>query len=253
MLTKLVTQVVFLLVITFVTLICVEYNVAIVIIKLSNIYQRHIWLPSTFHTQDCISSKCNFPCVVISSCQFSSTSSIVSHTSNSWSPSYGQKKGQESNWQFDSRPLKVGNQPLPTSDLKVRHGVGKISTRATTLVQTSLRSDFTVGSYELPKFRKSNWDNFRVPFRESQEFVPFGCSLHCELQRIWAKMVASPESGPWWVLCVKVPVPCPNTQGCSWMLTNLFWLVFGCRFTQHKLVPLPSLIPGLPTWPSTPF
>jgi hypothetical protein len=25
------------------------------------------------------------------------------------SPSYGQKKGKESNWQFDSRPLKVGN------------------------------------------------------------------------------------------------------------------------------------------------
>jgi len=29
------------------------------------------------------------------------------------STSYGQKKGQESNWQFDSRPLKVGNQPDP--------------------------------------------------------------------------------------------------------------------------------------------
>jgi hypothetical protein len=29
------------------------------------------------------------------------------------SPSYGQRKGQESNWQFDSRPLKVGNRPLP--------------------------------------------------------------------------------------------------------------------------------------------
>jgi hypothetical protein len=27
--------------------------------------------------------------------------------------SYGKKKGQESNWQFDSRPLKVGNQPNP--------------------------------------------------------------------------------------------------------------------------------------------
>jgi hypothetical protein len=26
-------------------------------------------------------------------------------------PSYGQKKGRESNWQFDSRPLKVGNRP----------------------------------------------------------------------------------------------------------------------------------------------
>ncbi len=28
------------------------------------------------------------------------------------SPSYGQKKVRESNWQFDSRPLKVGNRPL---------------------------------------------------------------------------------------------------------------------------------------------
>jgi len=28
-------------------------------------------------------------------------------------PSYGQKKGRESNWQFDSQPLKVGNRPLP--------------------------------------------------------------------------------------------------------------------------------------------
>jgi hypothetical protein len=29
------------------------------------------------------------------------------------STSYGQKKGRESNWQFDSRPLKVGNRPNP--------------------------------------------------------------------------------------------------------------------------------------------
>jgi hypothetical protein len=28
-------------------------------------------------------------------------------------PSYGQKKGRESNWQFDSRPLKDGTRPLP--------------------------------------------------------------------------------------------------------------------------------------------
>jgi hypothetical protein len=28
-------------------------------------------------------------------------------------PSYEQKKGRELNWQFDSRPLKVGNRPLP--------------------------------------------------------------------------------------------------------------------------------------------
>jgi hypothetical protein len=30
---------------------------------------------------------------------------------NIWNTSYGQKKGWKSNWQFDSRPLRVGNQP----------------------------------------------------------------------------------------------------------------------------------------------
>jgi hypothetical protein len=28
-----------------------------------------------------------------------------------WNISYGQKKGRESNWQFDSQPQKVENQP----------------------------------------------------------------------------------------------------------------------------------------------
>jgi hypothetical protein len=40
---------------------------------------------------------------------------------NIFSPSYGQKKGQESNWQFDSRPLKVGNRPL--SDLRIESAI----------------------------------------------------------------------------------------------------------------------------------
>ncbi len=34
------------------------------------------------------------------------------------SPSHGQKKGRKSNWQFDSRPLKVKNRPLPDVALK---------------------------------------------------------------------------------------------------------------------------------------
>jgi hypothetical protein len=32
---------------------------------------------------------------------------------NICSTSYGQKKGRESNWQFDSQPLQVGNRPAP--------------------------------------------------------------------------------------------------------------------------------------------
>jgi hypothetical protein len=31
-----------------------------------------------------------------------------------YSTSYGKKKGRESNWQFDSRPPKVGNRPNPS-------------------------------------------------------------------------------------------------------------------------------------------
>ncbi len=47
-----------------------------------------------------------------------------------------------------------------TSDSRVRHSVEKISRRATTLVQTLSQLDSTVGSYELPKSRDSNRDNF---------------------------------------------------------------------------------------------
>jgi len=36
-------------------------------------------------------------------------------------PSYGEKKGRESNWQFDSRPLKVRNRPLP--DLRIESAI----------------------------------------------------------------------------------------------------------------------------------
>ncbi len=70
-------------------------------------------------------------------------------------PIYGQKKGRESNWQFDSQPLKVGNRPAPD----VRFGSAirrwKISTRATTSVQTSLRSEVRARSYGLSKSRES--------------------------------------------------------------------------------------------------
>jgi hypothetical protein len=46
------------------------------------------------------------------------------------------------------------------SELGVRYVVEKISTRATSSVQTLSRSDLAVGSYELPKSRDSTWDDF---------------------------------------------------------------------------------------------
>jgi hypothetical protein len=50
------------------------------------------------------------------------------------STSYSKKKGQESNWQFDSRPLKVGNRPDPNVCSGVQHTIGKLLRRATSLL-----------------------------------------------------------------------------------------------------------------------
>jgi len=55
------------------------------------------------------------------------------------SPSYGQKKGQESNWQCDSRPLKVGNQPK--SD---------VCRRITTCRLKALRESYKIASDLIP-------------------------------------------------------------------------------------------------------
>jgi len=95
------------------------------------------------------------------------------------SPSYGQKKGRESNWQFDSRSLKVGNRCLPDvrfecatwrwKDLDEGYNFGS------DLVAIQLRSwelwRFKVSGVPSGRFR----DNFGTSLRESREFVPLGC------------------------------------------------------------------------------
>jgi len=74
-------------------------------------------------------------------------------------PSYGQKKIRESNWQFDSRPQKVGNRHLP--DLRMESAIRcwkdldkgyKFGLDLVTIKP--------VGSYELPKSQDSTRDSF---------------------------------------------------------------------------------------------
>jgi len=175
------------------------------------------------------------------------------------SPSYGQKKGRESNWQFDSRPLKVGNRPLP--DLRI-----KISTRR----WKDLDEGYNFGSHlvairlcsrelwvpKVPGLQPGQFrDNFGTPTWESQEKEPFGCSLGGALQRIL-------YGRRWWLpLSLGRDVSCGPK--CSWLVptpkgvleceTNPVWLVFRCRFKLDLLVPLPSLISGLLARPSTPL
>jgi hypothetical protein len=100
--------------------------------------------------------------------------------SDIFSTSCGRKKGWESNCQFDSRPLKVGNRPDPgVCKCNATH-CWKASRRATSLLQTSSQSEVWARSYELPK----SWES-------KPRKVPFECRCHGVMQRIlyW---------GRWW-------------------------------------------------------
>ncbi len=78
-----------------------------------------------------------------------------------FSPSYGQKKGWESNWQFDSQPLKVGNRLILTSADGVQHGVGKLSKKVTRLLRTSSQSEVWIKSYRCPKSQECKSEQFQ--------------------------------------------------------------------------------------------
>ncbi len=96
------------------------------------------------------------------------------------SPSHGQKKGRESNWQFDSRPLKVRNRHVPD-----------MCSKSATRRWKDLDEGYKIGLDLVPigGWGEELWlskipglqpghirDNFGTPFRESREKEPFGCS-----------------------------------------------------------------------------
>jgi hypothetical protein len=129
-------------------------------------------------------------------------------------PSYGQKKGRESNWQFDSRPLKVRTPPL--RDLRIESAIRRWK---------ELNEGYKFGSNLVairPDSRelwapKVPWlhpgrfrDNFGTPTWESREKEPFGCSLGGASQRIL-------YGGRWWL----PPSPGRGVScgpKCSWLV-----------------------------------
>jgi hypothetical protein len=97
------------------------------------------------------------------------------------SPSYGQKKGRESNWQFDSRPLKVRNRPL--TDLRIESAIRRCKDLdegykfGLDLVAIRLRSRELWAPKVLGLHPGQFRDNFGIPTQESwesREKVTFG-------------------------------------------------------------------------------
>ncbi len=115
-----------------------------------------------------------------------------------YSTSYGRKKGQESNWQFDSRPLKVGNRPDP--------GVCKWSaTHRWKALKDNYKfaSDFILirGLSKKVWMPKVPWVQTRTISR--QKAIWMWSPWRGAKYTIWGKVVASPEFGPWWVKWVQ--------------------------------------------------
>jgi hypothetical protein len=101
-----------------------------------------------------------------------------------YSPSYGQKKGRESNWQFDSRPLKIGNRPVP--DVRSRSATRR-------------------------------WKALFEGYKIASDLV----AIRGRGEELWLSKVPGVQPGHIRdkvraVVClvVQVPVACPNTQGC---------------------------------------
>jgi hypothetical protein len=141
------------------------------------------------------------------------------------STSYGRKKSRESNWQFDSWPLKVGNRPdfgawrwsvthrWKALEERYNFGLNFIPIRA------------RARSYERPKSRESKPGQFQ----DSTLGVSGKRTIWMQVRRrvaentIWGKVVASLEFGPWWVKWV---------EGCLWFVPT----PKGCKMSYNQLV-----------------
>jgi hypothetical protein len=170
--------------------------------------------------------------------------------------SYGQEKGKESNWQFDSWPLKVRNHPnsLACKWRVTYHWKALNNFYNSVLDFTSIEGRHkklwapkvagvpTLGILGLPLLGVSRKNDIWV-------LVPW---LGIEYI-IRGKVMASPKFGSWWILWIR---------GCSWLvrapkcsnyaLTNSWFGLCRSVWVIELFVNLPSPYPGAPAHPFTP-
>ncbi len=156
-----------------------------------------------------------------------------------WSPSYGQKKGQESNWQFDSRPLKVKNRPAPD----VRWGSATRHWKAfeegykfgLNLVPIGGQGE-KLGCPKVPGVQ--NRDSFGTPILG----VPKKSAIRVQVRRRGTKntigrMVVAPlEPGPRCVMLIRIsPWLVPTLNACI-MSSNQLMLVLDAGSWPNSLI-----------------
>jgi hypothetical protein len=125
---------------------------------------------------------------------------------NIWNTSYGQKKGRESNCQFDSRPQRVRNRPLPDVQF------GSATWRWKALDESY---NFALNCIAIRGLLAKLWGSKvpGVPFGAISRF-PLGSpekNSHLDVASVESCKIyykgeggGFPKSRPWWVLCVRV-------------------------------------------------
>jgi hypothetical protein len=158
-----------------------------------------------------------------------------------WNTSYGQKKGRESNWQFDSRPLKVKNWPdflscnwHATYCWKVLHegynfvlnliSIGGLHTKLwgpkVVGFPTLAISRFPLGSLGTKRHLDVGLvERHRVYYRVEGGGSP----------QVWAVVSLVGPSCPWLVLASKVLQLCTNHL--VLVLCKSMWIVDACHFS----------------------
>jgi len=101
--------------------------------------------------------------------------------SDIWNTSYNQKKGRESNWQFDSRPLKVENQPnFVTCRCRATHCWKALDKGYNFVLNLILIREMKSAREVMGRqsHRNPNFGNFETPTWESWDKKSFRCGPH---------------------------------------------------------------------------
>ncbi len=142
-----------------------------------------------------------------------------------WSPSYGQKKGWESNWQFNSRPLNVGNRPL-----------SNVCSRSATWHWKALDESYNFGSNLVPiQAWGEKWWMPKVPGVQTgtvsgPHFGSPGKKSHLDVASTWScREYYKGEGGGFPRVRAVVSQVSPS---CPWLVPT----PKGCRMSSNQLV-----------------
>jgi hypothetical protein len=132
---------------------------------------------------------------------------LIAHL-NIWNTSYGQKKGQETNYQFDSRTEKIRNRPnlLVYKQCVTYRWKALDKSYNFSLDYTSIRGLLA----KLWGSKIAIVPTWAISIRNShlgisrQKAIWMWVLWRGVEYTIRGKVVASPKSGPWWILCVCV-------------------------------------------------